>query len=62
MLKVYGASQTDSFGASANNSAPEINILDATKLLGGSNRCVIKLDSTEYILRLTKQHKLILTK
>ena len=39
-----------------------LNKFDALELIGDSNRAVISLGSQEYILRLTKQHKLILTK
>ena len=39
-----------------------LNKFDALDLIGDSNRAVISLGSQEYILRLTKQHKLILTK
>ena len=39
-----------------------LNKFDALELIGESNRAVISLGSQEYILRLTKQHKLILTK
>ena len=39
-----------------------LNKFDALDLIGKSNRAVISLGSQEYILRLTKQHKLILTK
>jgi len=39
-----------------------VNKFDALDLIGNSNRAVISLGSQEYILRLTKQHKLILTK
>ena len=39
-----------------------LNKFDALDLIGNSNRAVISLGSQEYILRLTKQHKLILTK
>ena len=39
-----------------------LNRFDALDLIGKSNRAVISLGSQEYILRLTKQHKLILTK
>ena len=39
-----------------------LNKFDALDLIGKSNRAVISLATQEYILRLTKQHKLILTK
>ena len=39
-----------------------VNKFDALDLIGNSNQAVISLGSQEYILRLTKQHKLILTK
>ena len=44
------------------NLSISINKFDALDLIGNSNRAVISLGSQEYILRLTKQHKLILTK
>lgn len=44
------------------NIAVPLNKFDALDLIGKSNRAVISLGSQEYILRLTKQHKLILTK
>ena len=39
-----------------------LNKFNALDLIGDSNRAVISLGTQEYILRLTKQHKLILTK
>jgi len=44
------------------NTQSPLNKFDALDLIGESNRAVISLGSQEYILRLTKQHKLILTK
>ena len=44
------------------NVSISVNKFDALDLIGNSNRAVISLGSQEYILRLTKQHKLILTK
>ena len=44
------------------NLSESVNKFNALDLIGNSNVAVISLGSQEYILRLTKQHKLILTK
>ena len=41
---------------------PEINKINALDLIGPSNTAIISLGSQEYILRLTRHNKLILTK
>tara|TARA_B100000614_G_C14239851_1_gene366135 strand:+ start:119 stop:328 length:210 start_codon:yes stop_codon:yes gene_type:complete len=41
---------------------PEVNKINALDLIGPSNTAIICLGSQEYILRLTRHNKLILTK
>ena len=51
----------DSF-FSDDHSARPVRKFNALDLIGKANTAVISLGSQEYILRLTKQNKLILTK
>ena len=41
---------------------PAVNKINALDLIGSSNTAIISLGSQEYILRLTRHNKLILTK
>ena len=44
------------------NNKPHMNKINALDLIGSSNTAIISLGSQEYILRLTRHNKLILTK
>ena len=44
------------------NSKLYVNKINAMDLIGSSNTAIISLGSQEYILRLTRHNKLILTK
>ena len=48
--------------SSDDHSARPVRKFNALDLIGKANTAVISLGSQEYILRLTKQNKLILTK
>ena len=43
-------------------SIPSVKKIDALDLIGSSNTAIISLGSQDYILRLTRHNKLILTK
>ena len=45
-----------------NTDKPAVNKINALDLIGSSNTAIISLGSQEYILRLTRHNKLILTK
>ena len=44
------------------NSTPSVKKINALDLIGSSNTAIISLGSQDYILRLTRHNKLILTK
>ena len=44
------------------NTKPSVNKINALDLIGSSNTAIISLGSQDYILRLTRHNKLILTK
>ena len=44
------------------NSKLNVNKINAMDLIGSSNTAIISLGSQEYILRITRHNKLILTK
>ena len=44
------------------NSVPRVKKINALDLIGSSNTAIISLGSQDYILRLTRHNKLILTK
>ena len=52
----------DHLVSSDDHSARPVRKFNALDLIGKANTAVISLGSQEYILRLTKQNKLILTK
>ncbi len=45
-----------------NTDKPAVKKINALDLIGSSNTAIISLGSQEYILRLTRHNKLILTK
>lgn len=47
---------------SQNDSTPSVKKINALDLIGSSNTAIISLGSQDYILRLTRHNKLILTK
>ena len=47
---------------SQTNSVPSVKKINALDLIGSSNTAIISLGSQDYILRLTRHNKLILTK
>ena len=47
---------------SQTNIVPSIKKINALDLIGSSNTAIISLGSQDYILRLTRHNKLILTK
>ena len=47
---------------SQTNSTPSVKKINALDLIGSSNTAIISLGSQDYILRLTRHNKLILTK
>ena len=44
------------------NNTPSVKKINALDLIGSSNTAIISLGSQDYILRLTRHNKLILTK
>ena len=49
-------------GTEQNFNKTSVNKINAMDLIGSSNTAIISLGSQEYILRLTRHNKLILTK
>ena len=47
---------------SQNDNTPSVKKINALDLIGSSNTAIISLGSQDYILRLTRHNKLILTK
>ena len=47
---------------SQNDDTPSVKKINALDLIGSSNTAIISLGSQDYILRLTRHNKLILTK
>ncbi|PQM65417.1 MAG: hemin uptake protein HemP [Rhodobacterales bacterium] len=45
-----------------NDNTPSVKKINALDLIGSSNTAIISLGSQDYILRLTRHNKLILTK
>ena len=45
-----------------NDNIPSVKKINALDLIGSSNTAIISLGSQDYILRLTRHNKLILTK
>ena len=45
-----------------NTNKTAVNKINALDLIGSSNRAIISLGSQDYILRITRHNKLILTK
>ena len=52
----------EKFSPEQNTNKTDINKINALDLIGSSNTAIISLGSQEYILRLTRHNKLILTK
>jgi hemin uptake protein HemP len=52
----------EKFSPEQNTNKTAVNKINAMDLIGSSNTAIISLGSQDYILRLTRHNKLILTK